>query len=117
MYVCIANPTWGDIFECCFKAQSSKLERLFSLKRGKRDVRPLSFALSKMTPQVGLAVQRHEYVPPDKHVHSMHSFHTSFDTSFGATVSCIYIYIYTYMYIYIHIYRNKYMYIYMYIYI
>ena len=28
-----ANPTWGDIFECCFKAQSSKLERLFSLKR------------------------------------------------------------------------------------
>jgi len=38
-----ANPTWGDIFECCFKAQSSKLERLFSLKRGKRDVRALSF--------------------------------------------------------------------------
>jgi len=32
-----ANPTWGDIFECCFKAQSSKLERLFSLRRGKRD--------------------------------------------------------------------------------
>jgi len=51
-----ANPTWGDIFECCFKAQSSKLERLFSLKRGKRDVRALSFELSKMTPQVGLAV-------------------------------------------------------------
>ena len=38
-----ANPTWGDIFERCFKAQSSKLERLFSLKRGKRDVRALSF--------------------------------------------------------------------------
>ena len=38
-----ANPTWGDIFECCFKAQSSKLERLFSLKRGKRDVRALSY--------------------------------------------------------------------------
>jgi len=51
-----ANPTWGDIFECCFKAQSSKLERLFSLKRGKRDVRALSFELSKMTPHVGLAV-------------------------------------------------------------
>jgi len=51
-----ANPTWGDIFECCFKAQSSKLERLFSLKRGTRDVRALSFELSKMTPQVGLAV-------------------------------------------------------------
>jgi len=49
-------PTWGDIFECCFKAQSSKLERLFSLKRGKRDVRALSFELSKMTPQVELAV-------------------------------------------------------------
>ena len=51
-----ANPTWGDISECCFKAQSSKLERLFSLKRGKRDVRALSFELSKMSPQVGLAV-------------------------------------------------------------
>jgi len=52
-----ANPTWGDIFECCFKAQSSKLESLFSLKSGKRDVRPLSFSkLSKMTPQVGLSV-------------------------------------------------------------
>jgi len=44
------------IYECCFKAQSSKLERLFSLKRGKRDVRALSFELSKMSPQVGLAV-------------------------------------------------------------
>jgi len=39
-----ANP-WGDIFESCFKAQSSKLERLFSLKRGKRDVRALSSEL------------------------------------------------------------------------
>ena len=47
-----ANPTWVDIFECCFKAQSSKLERLFSLKRGKRDVRAFSFELLKMTPQV-----------------------------------------------------------------
>jgi len=54
--VCAANPTWGDIFECCFKAQSSKLDRLFSLKRGKRDVRALSFELPKMTPQVGLAL-------------------------------------------------------------
>ena len=34
-----ANPTWGHILECCFKAQSSKLKRLFSLKRVKRDVR------------------------------------------------------------------------------
>jgi len=38
--------------------QSSKLEGLFSLKRGKRDVRALSFELSKMSPQVGLAVLR-----------------------------------------------------------
>jgi len=40
-----ANPTWGDIFESSFKAQSSKLERLFSLKHGKRDVRALSIEL------------------------------------------------------------------------
>jgi len=42
-----ANPTWGDIFECCFKARSSKLERLFLMKRGKRDVRALSFELER----------------------------------------------------------------------
>jgi len=48
--------SWGDIFECCFKAQSSNLERHFSLKRGKRDVRDLSFELSKMSPRVELAV-------------------------------------------------------------
>jgi len=40
-----ANPTWGDIFERSFKAQSSKLERLFSLKRGKGGIRALSFEL------------------------------------------------------------------------
>ena len=57
-----ATPTWGDLFESCFKAQSSKLERLFSLKRGKRDFRALSFELSKMTPQVGLAVHVYLYV-------------------------------------------------------
>ena len=51
-----ANPTRGDIFESSFQAQSSKLEWLFSLKCNKRDVRALSFELSKMTPQVGLAV-------------------------------------------------------------
>jgi len=56
MYMCTANATWGDIFEWCFKAQSSELQRLFSLKRGNRDVGALSFELSKMTPQVGLAV-------------------------------------------------------------
>ena len=56
-----ADPTWGDIFECCFKAQSSKLERLFSLKRGKRDVRALSSELLKMSPQVGFAVHQFLY--------------------------------------------------------
>jgi len=56
IYVYTANPTWGDIFECCFKAQSSKLERLLSLKRGKRDFWALKFELSKKSPQVGLAV-------------------------------------------------------------
>jgi len=36
-----------DNLKSCFKAQSSKLERLFSLKRGKRDFRAsnLSFQL------------------------------------------------------------------------
>ena len=34
---CTADPTWGDIFEWCFKAQNSKFESLFSLKRGKRE--------------------------------------------------------------------------------
>jgi len=47
-----ANPTWGDIFECCFKTQSSKLESLFSLKRVKRDRLILSSYLSKMSPEV-----------------------------------------------------------------
>jgi len=42
---CTANPTRGDIFESSFKAQSSKLKRLFPLNRGKRDVRALSFEL------------------------------------------------------------------------
>jgi len=45
--VCTANPTWGDIFECCFKAQSSKLERLFCHISVKRDVGALSFELWK----------------------------------------------------------------------
>jgi len=42
---CTANPIWVDIFESSFKAPSSKLERLFSLIRGKREVRALSFEL------------------------------------------------------------------------
>jgi len=52
-YSCTANPAWSDIFECCFKAQSSKLERLFSLKRCTRGVG----AFENVT-QVGLAVYR-----------------------------------------------------------
>jgi len=32
------NLPWNDIFENSVKGQSSKLEFLFSLKRGKRDV-------------------------------------------------------------------------------
>jgi len=42
-----ADPTWGDIFECCFKAQSSKLERLLCHVSVKRDVWALSFELWK----------------------------------------------------------------------
>jgi len=40
-----ANLTFGDIFEKLF--QSLKIERLFSLKRGKRNIRTLSFELRK----------------------------------------------------------------------
>jgi hypothetical protein len=40
-----AIPTWGDIFESSFKAQSSKLEWLFSMKLRKTDVQALSFEL------------------------------------------------------------------------
>ena len=36
-----ANPTCVDIFDCCFKAQSSKLERLFWHVSVKRDVQSL----------------------------------------------------------------------------
>ena len=39
------NPTWVDIFESSFKAQSSKLERLFCHVSVKRDVLALSFEL------------------------------------------------------------------------
>ena len=53
----LSNPTWGDIFECCFKAQSSKLEPLFSVKRGKRDVRALSFELWIFQTPSGCTVQ------------------------------------------------------------
>ena len=42
-----ANPTWGDIFECCFKNRSSKLERLFCHVSVKRDVQTLSFEFWK----------------------------------------------------------------------
>jgi len=42
----------GDIFECCFKAQSSKLEGIFCHVSVKRDVRALSFkrAFENVTP-------------------------------------------------------------------
>ena len=57
-----------------FQAQSSKLERLFSLKSGKRDVRALSFELSKMPPHVGLAVHTylHVYIHTYMHVCVFH---------------------------------------------
>ena len=38
IHICTANPSWDDIVKSSFKAQSSKLESLFSPKRGKRDV-------------------------------------------------------------------------------
>jgi len=45
VYICTANPTWGYIFKCCFKDQSSWLERLFCHVSVKRAVRALSFEL------------------------------------------------------------------------
>ena len=50
-----ANPTWGEIFECCFKAQSSKLECLFCYISVNRDVRALCFELWKSIPKFHLA--------------------------------------------------------------
>ena len=40
-----ADPTLGDVFESWFKAQSSKLKRLFCHVSVQRDVRALSFEL------------------------------------------------------------------------
>jgi len=40
-----AYSIWGDIFEKLFQSSKLKLEGLFSLKRGKRDVQALSFEL------------------------------------------------------------------------
>ena len=45
------QPKRGDIFECCFKAQSSKLESLFSLKRGKRDFQLWALSFRKCYPK------------------------------------------------------------------
>ena len=45
LFVCTDNPAWGDIFDCCFKAQSSKLERLFCEVSLKIAIRALSFEL------------------------------------------------------------------------
>jgi len=44
-YHTTANPTWGNILEFCFKAQSSKLEVVCCHVSVKRDVRALSFEL------------------------------------------------------------------------
>ena len=48
-----SHPTWHDIFESSFKAQSSKLERLFCHDKVKRDVEALSFerAFENVTPR------------------------------------------------------------------
>jgi len=91
-YIYTADPTWGDIFECCSKAQSSTLESVFLLKRGKRDVRALSCQLSKMSPQVGLAVHEgvHINVTQRKHLHIVSVSHKE----------CIYILYQCHVYIY-----------------
>jgi len=52
-------PLWVIFSNAVSKAQSSKLERFFSLKHGKKDVRSLSFELLKMSPQVGLVIVLH----------------------------------------------------------
>jgi len=110
--MCTANPTWGDIFECCFKAQSSKLERLFPLKRGKRDVRALSFELSKMSPQVGLAVHTSASEVYERYVHLYQSCVRAVKM-YRST----YVYMwcmYTYVYIRLKMYRRTYVFICMY---
>jgi len=64
MYVYVYIHTYIYFFECCFKAQSSKLQRLFCHVSVQRDVRALSFEpwrsfkdlSKKMSPQVNLAV-------------------------------------------------------------
>ena len=66
-HLCVtADPTWGDIFESSFRAQSSKLEHVFSLKRGKRDVWSLSFklwnSLRKMSLRVGSDEMTHSQI-------------------------------------------------------
>ena len=64
-----AHPTWGDTRERCYKDQSSKFERPFSPKRGKRDVRALSLEPSKMTPQVGPGVPNHINIWTHTHIY------------------------------------------------
>jgi len=76
-----ANPTWGDIFECCFKAQSSKLERLFSLKRGKRDVRALSFELS-IPNRYGMYIWVYAWIHTNNHTHTHTHTHTQHSTAY-----------------------------------
>jgi len=88
------------------KAQSSKLEGLFSLKRGKRDFRALSFELSKMTPQVGLAVHVYLYVYVHGYVLDTHMlYHIYISIYMHMEMVSIYMYIETlevYRYIYVY---------------
>jgi len=66
------NPTWVT-FSNTVSISNSKLECLFSLKRGKRDLRVLNFNLSKMSPQVGLTVSRPWREPHRRYHNKTHS--------------------------------------------
>jgi len=100
VYRCTANPIWSDISESSFKAQSSKLERLFSLKRGKRDVRALRFetAFENVTPNgIGCSYMYScmcVYVCVYTYVYYMYSY------------MCVYVCVYTYVY-YMYVYTGR----------
>jgi len=98
-YTCTANPTWGDILECCFKVQSSKLERFFSLKRGKRDVQVLSFEFSKFSPQVGLAVHLLREMDGYRCMYMCAQVHMYMNIHI---CTCTYVILYTHMYVYVY---------------
>jgi len=65
-----AYDSWGDIFECCFKAQSSKLKRLFATFQWKE-----TFELWAL------------------------SFERAFENVIKDGIGCTYIYIYIYIHI------------------